>query len=157
MAAARAEEGVGCAGRLGLEGPYMGRTAEGAGRIPPRLSPLIAPHLALPEAETVLDTLTRAPDASLALMAFNPHADGYVNLRSALAKLRAEMIAPSPAKTEGAGDAQLASVSPEPAKGRRGPPPAPAAQRARFGPSPERVETGHSPHMQRLGWRAPQH
>jgi murein L,D-transpeptidase YcbB/YkuD len=156
IASQRPEDVADSEWRISAAALAYARDARGARVNPARISALITPRLALPEAETVLDTLTRAPDASLALMAFNPHADGYVNLRSALAKLRAEMIAPSPAKTEGAGDAQLASVSPEAVKGRRGSPLDQAAKRAVSALPPKRVEADIIANMERWRWLPPE-
>jgi murein L,D-transpeptidase YcbB/YkuD len=132
------------------------RDARGARINPARLSALITPQLALPDADTVLDTLIRASDAGTALEAFNPRAGGYVNLRTALATLRAEMIAPSPAKTEGAGDAQLASVGPDLVKGRNGSPLDQAAKRAVSALSPKRVEADIIANMERWRWLPPE-
>ena len=136
------------------------RDARGARVTPSRLSNLITPSLALPDAETVLDTLTRAQDASAALAAFNPHADGYVNLRTALGKLRAEMVAPSPAAAPGKAQrtvgAELASVAPETMKGRRGTPLDQAAKRAVSAVSAKRVEADIIANMERWRWLPPE-
>src|SRR5262249_47942389 len=131
------------------------RDARGARVNPSHLSNLITPQLYLPDAETVLDTVARAPDASTALEAFNPHSDGYINLRTALAKLRAEMITPSPSKSEGITDAQLASVAPESVKGRHGSALDQAAKRAVSAISAKRVETEIIANMERWRWLPP--
>jgi murein L,D-transpeptidase YcbB/YkuD len=131
------------------------RDARGARVVPTRLSGLITPALSLPDAETVLDTLTHAPDASAALQNFNPHADGYLNLRIALAKLRAQMIAPSPVKSESVRGAQLASVAPETLKERSGGAVDQAARRAVSTVSSKRAEADILANMERWRWLPP--
>jgi murein L,D-transpeptidase YcbB/YkuD len=121
------------------------RDARGGRIEPSRISALITPELNLPNAAQVLDMLSQAGDAGLALQAYNPHGDGYVNLRTALAKLRAEMVAPSSARSEDGSGAQLASVAPESLKGR-------AARRALSTLPPKRVEADIIANMERWRW-----
>jgi L,D-transpeptidase YcbB len=132
------------------------RDARGARVIPTRLSGLITPKLSLPDAETVLDTLTRAADTSAALEAFNPRADGYLNLRTALARLRAETVAPSPAKNDSVEAAQLASVAPETLKERHGSAVDQAATRAVSALSSKRVVADIIANMERWRWLPPE-
>jgi murein L,D-transpeptidase YcbB/YkuD len=96
------------------------RDARGARVVPNRISILITPKLALPDVPTVLDTVSRAQDASAALEAFNPHGDGYLNLRTALAATRAKMGTRSSSASDGTANAEFASVAQEMLKGRHG-------------------------------------
>jgi L,D-transpeptidase YcbB len=154
-ASARPEDVAEAEWRISAAMLAYARDARGARINPVRLSTLITPQLTLPNAEQVFEMLTRAADASTALQAFNPHADGYVNLRTALAKLRAEMVAPSPAKIEDAAAAQLASVAPETVKGRAGTAAGQAAKRAVSALSPKRIETDIVANMERWRWLPP--
>jgi murein L,D-transpeptidase YcbB/YkuD len=129
------------------------RDARGARITPSRLSVLITPDLQLPSADQVFDALSRTEDASLALQAFNPHADGYINLRTALAKLRAEMIVPSSAKSEDPAAVQLASVAPETIKG-RGKVPG-AGKHPLSSLAPKRIEADIIANMERWRWLPP--
>ncbi len=126
------------------------RDARGARVTPSRLSVLITPALALPGAEEVFGGLTQAEDAGLALRAFNPHADGYLNLRTALAKLRADLVPPSPEKSEEREATRIASVAPDALKGRA------SGKRALAVPSPKRVEADIIANMERWRWLPPE-
>ncbi|MFI5011899.1 MAG: murein L,D-transpeptidase [Hyphomicrobiales bacterium] len=154
-ASARPEDVAEAEWRISAAALAYARDARGARVNPSRLSVLITPQLFLPNAESVLDTLIRAADASSALQAFNPHADGYVNLRTGLAKLRAEMVAPSPAKTDSASETQLASVAPETIKGRRGSVVDQTARRVVSALSAKRVEADIIANMERWRWLPP--
>ena len=106
--------------RLSAAALAYARDARGARVNPTRLSNLITPELALPNAEAVLDRLNQAKDASAALQSFNPQGAGYLNLRTALGRLRAESVTPFSSKAASGGETQIASVGPEPDKtGRR--------------------------------------
>ncbi len=65
------------------------RDARGARIEPSRLSPLVTPKLALPEADEVLKQVASAKDANAALAAYNPPHPGYRALKQRLAELRA--------------------------------------------------------------------
>lgn len=65
------------------------RHARGGRIEPSRLSALITPKLALPEAGEVLTRLTAATDAGEALASYNPPHAGYKALKARLADLRA--------------------------------------------------------------------
>jgi murein L,D-transpeptidase YcbB/YkuD len=132
------------------------RDARGARVVPTHLSGLITPKLSLPDAQTVLDALSRASDASAALEAFNPRADGYLGLRLALAHLRAEMHAPSSTNGDGVANAQLASVAQETLKERRGSAVDQAATRAVSALSPKRIEADIVANMERWRWLPPE-
>jgi L,D-transpeptidase YcbB len=131
------------------------RDARGARVAPGRISSLITPRLALPDAQTVLDALSRAQDASAALEAFNPRGDGYLNLRTALAGLRAKMGVRSPATSEDAANAQLASVAPEMLKGRHGSAVDQGGTRVVSALSSKRVEADIIANMERWRWLPP--
>jgi L,D-transpeptidase YcbB len=131
------------------------RDARGARVAPGRISSLITPKLALPDAQTVLGTLSRAQDASAALEAFNPRGDGYLNLRMALASLRAKMGVRSPATSDGAANAELASVAPEMLKGRHGSAVDQGGPRVVSALSLKRVEADIIANMERWRWLPP--
>jgi murein L,D-transpeptidase YcbB/YkuD len=141
--------------RLSAAALAYARDARGARVNPSRLSVLITPELFLPSADQVFDSLARAQDASQALQAFNPHSDGYINLRTALAKLRSEMVAPSPDKSEDTTTVQIASVAPDAIKG-RGKVPGAAAKHALPSISPKRVEADIIANMERWRWLPPE-
>lgn len=65
------------------------RDARGGRIEPSRLSALVTPKLALPEAGEVLAAVSIATDANAALAAYNPPHEGYRALKESLAKLRA--------------------------------------------------------------------
>lgn len=75
--------------RLSLLATLFARDARGGRIEPSRLSALITPDLALPDARDVLTALAHARDADTALAAWLPRHEGYRNLKTALAKLRA--------------------------------------------------------------------
>jgi L,D-transpeptidase YcbB len=131
------------------------RDARGARIAPSRISNLITPKLALPDAQMVLDTLSRAPDASAELEAFNPRADGYLNLRTALASLRARMGVRSPPTSEDAANAELASVAPEMLKGHHGSAVDQGGTRVVSALSSKRVEADIIANMERWRWLPP--
>jgi L,D-transpeptidase YcbB len=145
VASTRPEDIAEAEWRLSAASLAYARDARGARVNPTRLSTLITPDLTLPDAQTVLDALTRANDAGIVLHSFNPQAAGYVNLRTALARLRAQMVAPASSKAEPTPGTQLASVTGEPAKGgRRAPIAVPFA--------PKRVEADIIANMERWRW-----
>ncbi|WP_134496061.1 L,D-transpeptidase family protein [Microvirga pakistanensis] len=65
------------------------RDARGGRLEPSRLSPLVTPKLALPEADEVLRKVGAAKDANAALASYNPPHAGYRALKEQLAELRA--------------------------------------------------------------------
>ncbi|WP_414472003.1 L,D-transpeptidase family protein [Microvirga sp. M2] len=65
------------------------RDARGGRIEPSRLSPLVTPVLALPEADEVLGKVAFAKDANAALASYNPPHPGYRALKEKLAELRA--------------------------------------------------------------------
>ena len=135
--------------RLSAGALAYARAARGGRINPTRLSNLVTPDLALPDARTVLDTLTAAPDAGTALGDFNPRGEGYLNLRAALATLRAE------AGASQAGDAadKLASVAPADVKGgRRGSAVEQATKRAIAGAPARQLEAQIIANMERWRW-----
>ncbi|TCR70603.1 L,D-transpeptidase family protein [Bosea sp. BK604] len=74
--------------RLSALAVLYARDARG-GRIDPRrLSKLITPTLYLPTATEVLSELTAVKDPGVALAAYNPPHQGYLNLKAKLAELR---------------------------------------------------------------------
>jgi murein L,D-transpeptidase YcbB/YkuD len=152
-ASARPEDIAEADWRLSAAAFAYARDARGARVNPSRLSVLITPELRLPSADQVFDAVARADDASLALRSFNPHSDGYLNLRTALAKLRADMIVPSPDKSEDRLGVQLASVAPDAVKerGKTGV----AGKHALSPPSPKRVEADIIANMERWRWLPP--
>ncbi len=132
------------------------RDARGARVVPGRISSLITPKLALPDAEKVLDTLSQAQDASSALQAFNPRDDGYLNLRTALAGLRAKMGVRSPSTSDGAANAELASVATDILKGRHGSAVDQGGTRVLAALSSKRVEADIIANMERWRWLPPE-
>jgi murein L,D-transpeptidase YcbB/YkuD len=153
-ASARLEDVAEAEWRVSAAALAYARDARGARVNPSRLSVLITPELHLPSADQVFDAVTGAEDASSALEAFNPHADGYLNLRVALAKLRAETIVPSPAKSQAPAGVQLASVAPEVLKG-RGKGQGVATRHALPAVSAKRVEADIIANMERWRWLPP--
>lgn len=75
--------------RLSMLAVRFARDARGGRLNPTRLSALITPDLALPDAQDVLAGLAAAPDANAALAGWLPQHEGYRNLKKALANLRA--------------------------------------------------------------------
>jgi murein L,D-transpeptidase YcbB/YkuD len=65
------------------------RDARGGRIEPSRLSPLVTPKLAIPEAADVLKDVASAKDANAALASYNPPHAGYRALKERLAELRA--------------------------------------------------------------------
>ncbi|MBB4041090.1 murein L,D-transpeptidase YcbB/YkuD [Microvirga flocculans] len=74
--------------KLSLSVIRYARDARGARIDLPRLSPLVTPKLAIPDAKDVLDTVASAKDADAALAGFNPPHEGYRALKAQLVKLR---------------------------------------------------------------------
>jgi murein L,D-transpeptidase YcbB/YkuD len=74
--------------KLSLSVIRYARDARGARIDLPRLSSLVTPKLAIPNADDVLRTVTWAKDAGAALAAYNPPHEGYRALRERLARLR---------------------------------------------------------------------
>ncbi|MBW0004269.1 MAG: L,D-transpeptidase family protein [Hyphomicrobiales bacterium] len=132
------------------------RDARGARIAPNRISNLITPKLVLPDVQSVLETLWRAPDASAALEAFNPRTEGYANLRTALAALRAKTGAASPSTGDAAANAQLASVAPEMLKARHGSAVDQGGTRVVSALSLKRVEADIIANMERWRWLPPE-
>ncbi|MGL5446479.1 MAG: L,D-transpeptidase family protein [Rhabdaerophilum sp.] len=78
---------------LSLSAYAYAQDARGGRLEPSRLSPMLTPALALPQAADVLEAMASAGTAGSirdALQAYNPSHAGYRSLRDALAKLRAE-------------------------------------------------------------------
>ncbi|MBV9050967.1 MAG: L,D-transpeptidase family protein [Hyphomicrobiales bacterium] len=125
------------------------RDARGARIVPSRISGLITPKLSLPDASIVLETVSRASDPSSALEAFNPRAEGYVNLRTALLALRAKTGARSAANSNSTGSTELASVE------RRGAAVDQGAARPLSALSSRRVEADIIANMERWRWLPP--
>jgi len=126
------------------------RDARGARIVPSRISGLITPRLSLPDAQLVLETLSGASDPSLALEAFNPRSDGYLNLRTALAALRAKTGARSSSDGDRVGNAELAAVE------RHGTAVDQAPTRALSSLSAKRVEADIIANMERWRWLPPE-
>jgi murein L,D-transpeptidase YcbB/YkuD len=75
--------------RLSALAVLYARDARGGRIDPSRLSNMMTPVLALPEAAEVMTKLADAPDTSLALASYQPRHAGYLALRAALAQARA--------------------------------------------------------------------
>jgi murein L,D-transpeptidase YcbB/YkuD len=92
------------------------RDARGGRIQPSRLSRLITPELEIPAAGDVLSSLATAPDAGLALAAFNPPHEGYRALRAKLAEMRhaTATIAAEPAPAVAVSGKKKAAEPPRP-------------------------------------------